>query len=221
MQRIEIPGQLDWDAELGYAACICVYSTCCVCVCVSEIGSCRLVSDSVYHRLVVMSVSLMFGLCWAAYWCMFNSRQQHMLTFALALVWSQFERWNIIMRREKNHSFHWMSQVDRSAVVDERCSRCYCTSQSLTNSRIIKALLPSACEWNLLDTGWSPGSWQVDSQVIPAGFFPRLRHLTRLPVSPIKTYIAHLSLPSPTHRYTSLKLWRKTSYFYIKQEVGS
>lgn len=49
-----------------------------------------------------------------------------------------------------------------------------------------KGFLPSACEWNLLGTGWSLGSWQVDSQVIPAGFFPRPRRLTRLPVSAIK-----------------------------------
>lgn len=41
----------------------------CKCVCVTEIGYGRLVSHSVYHRLVVLSVSLMSGPCWAAYWC--------------------------------------------------------------------------------------------------------------------------------------------------------
>lgn len=34
-----------------------------VCVCVSEMGYWRLVLDSVYHRLVAVSVSVMFGLC--------------------------------------------------------------------------------------------------------------------------------------------------------------
>lgn len=86
----------------------------------------------------------------------------------------------------------------------------YCVFPVVPNRRELSTpfCLHLQCEAPL-GTSCSLGSWQVDSPVIPAGFLPRLRHLTSPPLS-LSVYVLHRGTQTTLHTQNSAT-WGKLS----------